>query len=228
MVTNSDNLGSSRSSMVAAAYRIVWKVVVGSAVAIGTTIALLAYGPLSTFMVFISSVCMGAVWIYVFTLDDSWEIRRVVELGVLAGLAVTAIAGFGAVIHAWAACLAGLLIAGSPVVLRWLRVIDSSQGPTSPSRFTTPRTPAGLTDLRTQPCHLDDAELCRAWRDTGQALSRRHSTRATMELVHYRLRCLDEIERRNPKASLDWLVDGPPLGVDARSYLPPGIHGRPC
>lgn len=224
MASNDGTVDSSRAGRAARAYRATWKAIVTCTVVLGLTVALMAYGPLPAALVFLSSACMGGIWVYVFTLDDDWNTRRVVEFGLLAGAATGAVAGLSTIIHGWVMAVAAVLIAGSPRVLTWLRITDF--GPASSSREPSPPDPSAPTDVRVPPSELTDAELCRAWRETGKALSRRHSTRVTMELVDYRVRCLDEIEHRNPEASIDWLVDGPPLGVDAKSYLPPGIHGR--
>lgn len=220
-----ETLKSPRRRRVGRVYLAIWKALVAATIVLGSVVALMAYGPLSAALVFTSSAFMAGIWIYVFTLDDHWETRSIVELGLLAAAAVTAVAGLSTVIGGWSAGIVVILVAVSPTVLRWLRIVEPASTASSTSRPPAP-SPVGPTDIRRRPMDLDDAELCRAWRDTGKAMGTRHSVRVTMELVEYRMLCLDEIERRNPKSSLDWLVDGPPLSVDAKSYLPPGIVGR--
>lgn len=204
-----------------------WQLTTTCALVTGTVLAIGSYGLLATTLVWASCAAMAWMWLFAFSATDHWPVRRVVEVSAFAGIVIAAIAGMSTTMGGWVLLLIALLAATSPLVVTWLADKRQRTARAAPAVSREVVVEAHVTDLRRAPEELDDADLCQAWCDTGAALKQRHSARSTLELVKYRARCLDELGRRNPTASSDWLGDGPPLGVDAKSYLPPGISGRP-
>jgi hypothetical protein len=66
---------------------------------------------------------------------------------------------------------------------------------------------------------LDDATLCRTWRESFHRVRRAHSVRELEGVVEQRRRCLDELERRSPDGFAAWIASGAQPGGDPSPFL---------
>jgi hypothetical protein len=71
---------------------------------------------------------------------------------------------------------------------------------------------AGIADL-------DDADLCRAWRESFAQLRSARSSTARLDVVERRQRYLDELQLRHPDGMASWLASGADAAGDPRPYL---------
>ena len=71
---------------------------------------------------------------------------------------------------------------------------------------------AGIADL-------DDAALCRAWRESFALLRSARSNTARLDVVERRQRYLDELQLRHPDGMASWLSSGADAAGDPRPYL---------
>lgn len=202
------------------AYCSAWTIITTLAVVVGIGAAMISLDLMAVASVFLAGIVIAGMFAVAFATGINGPWSKVAGYCTYGGVAAVAFFGLLALIGGWAVCLAMVLGSCAPRVLEWL---SSEDGGTSPSRVQGAASTPEVTDLRIQPASLDNAALPRAWRASGVALSKSRSPRSTLALVRYREQVLDELESRFPFASIKWLGEGPPPGVDVRTYLPPAI-----
>ncbi|QWZ09987.1 hypothetical protein KRR39_09780 [Nocardioides panacis] len=82
----------------------------------------------------------------------------------------------------------------------------AAEPPPTPGRTGAP--PQAPSSHRPQPRGLDDGTLCRLWRQSFWDLTGESTATGRLEIVAWRQRCLDEIERRDARALHAWLASG--------------------
>lgn len=199
-------------------YRSVWTKVTSLVVLAGVVAAFDAFEPIAVGSLFLVGVVIGWMFTLAVTLQGSNSRSRVLKCCMYTGACVVGFMGLLAMIGGWAVCLAMVLCGCAPRLLAWVSSNDDEAGT---GRRGSQGDPEVVTDLRIEPSALDNGSLCRVWHASGLALTKSRSASLTLALVCYREKCLDELERRFPFASMKWLDEGPPAGADVRTYLPP-------
>lgn len=204
------------------AFQPAWTAATSIVVLVSLAAAVYNLGPLSSLAVFATVSFLVWLCLFVGTSDTSEPGFDLVRWAWGIGAGVTAVAGLATLIGGWSLAVWFVVAISCPRLIVWARLPDTPAGEQS----TAKEKQAERISLNVPPVDLDDAALCAMWRDTGRVLARPLSTSTTLRVVEYRAACLDEIERRFPDAITDWLDHGPPLGVNPRTYLPPGLRSR--
>ena len=74
---------------------------------------------------------------------------------------------------------------------------------------------------------MTDAEICRAWRHTFEALQRARGLHLRAMIVETRQLLLDEVADRHPAQVQAWLESGAHAGSGPDRFIPRGDDGRP-
>lgn len=192
-----------------ATYGVVWRLVCGVIVALGLAIGL--------------AVLPGAVWLLAAFVavvasltalvgdepgrKEMEEPRHRVHLVltvITACLAAVAFAGLAVVLGAGALLPVILLLACSPLALRWSGGLLRRQAD---------------PPARSPDSGVSTSQLCREWLDSYQALTQATSATARVRIVMARERCLDELERRDPDGLQAWLASAASAGGDPSRFL---------
>jgi hypothetical protein len=197
------------------AYRVIWHCLAGLLCVVGVAAAVVVV-PVATLVAL--TICVGLVsgliGLSIFLIrEDEGEPqqhlpRRVVTVGCLGGVVAVAITGLQVVIGAVALALAAIFAAGSPTVVgSYLRRHRPATIHTSRSRA------AGEPELAA----FSNAELCRAWLNSFDALRVAATPSIRLQIVQARQAYLDELERRDPDGLRAWLEsNASPAGNPAR------------
>jgi hypothetical protein len=110
--------------------------------------------------------------------------------------------------------LFGAPVPGSPASQRLAE--DQARAPAPP---TAPRRAAPSPPSLARLDDLDDAALCRAWRESFGLLRAARSDSARLDVVERRQRYLDELQLRHPAGMASWLSSGADAAGDPRPYL---------
>ena len=126
--------------------------------------------------------------------------------------------------------LLGLTWSGWPALVRRLRPAKSSPRTDETGPTGTPGTCRRRRDSATAleiPDRIEDADLCLAWRSSFVALQRATTVESRLRIVLVRALYLDEMERSNPAAFVDWLSASPRAATSPRASLA-ADDGRPA
>ncbi len=154
---------------------------------------------------------------------------RIMQVGLLSGLAATAATGLVGALGATGLVVVLLLTLTSPalttrVLGRW-RALVNAPDVTEPSARSGPARPSQAElDLRTmKPTQdlgtLDDVALCLAWRRSFLLLEAAHTVADRVVVVEQRQRYLDELQRRCPQGLASWLGSGARASGNPLPYL---------
>ncbi|MFC0624512.1 hypothetical protein [Kribbella deserti] len=83
-------------------------------------------------------------------------------------------------------------------------------GDTAPAEQSSTAGPAGAKAVDDAEPSMSVGELCRIWRESGQALRRAHDAHDRETIAEVRRLCLNELERLNPEGFRRWLDAGAP------------------
>ncbi|WP_433158419.1 hypothetical protein [Kribbella sp. CA-247076] len=186
-----------------AAYRVIWRVVCGLLIAAGVVAGLFVL-PLKVW-VLVGLVAVFVAFLTVVSRSGKDRERSTPDVetllrALLAGVAVIAVLGLGAVLHGNVVLLLLLVGATSPRVVG--RVLPRVTGaPASPARAVSTR------------------QLCREWHDSYLSLRQARTPAARLRIVLARQQCLDELERRDPDGLQAWLASAASAGGDPARYL---------
>ena len=89
----------------------------------------------------------------------------------------------------------------------------------APAHQPAPRRAAPAQPSLARLDDLDDAALCRAWRESFGLLRAARSDTARLDVVERRQRYLDELQLRHPAGMASWLSSGADAAGDPRPYL---------
>lgn len=192
-------------------YGWLWESVASLMCLLGLAAGVSAIGLTATAVLFACGAAVGILVAYTYAMIEPLPIGSCLWCGLVAG-GFTA-GGIGGIPVFGPAWLAGLVVVGvtSPWmvrqlrllvfhpphwkdVLRWLDPAADDQNPTPPVG-----NPAELAELT-------DRDLCGMWRRSYLQLRRAPEAGARLELVRLRAACLDEMERRHPRAVTAWLA----------------------
>jgi hypothetical protein len=204
----------------------VWTATAATVIALGLFGSVAAWGPMPALAAFLSAATLGGVChlsIASLATPDTVAWRHIAVGALLVGAltlalgGLLAISGSGAV---WVVVLLGVTWSGWPAQLRRLRPARSSPRTPKPDRpaLPNPVTEAGHAALEI-PDRLEDADLCLAWRSSFVAMQRATTLDSRLRIVLIRALYLDEMERSNPAAFVDWLSASPRAATSPRASL---------
>lgn len=131
------------------------------------------------------------------------------------GLAALAAFGLGA---PWTLRRARALRASPPRLRDVLSYLDpGADEPRPQPAHDAARAQTGEAPL--VPAAMSDAELCATWRRSFPRLQRAHNVEVRLQVVQLRAACLDELERRHPRAFRAWLASGTRASGDPAPFL---------
>jgi hypothetical protein len=204
----------------------VWTATAATVIALGLFVSVVAWGPMPALATFLSAATLGGVChlsIASLATPDTVAWRHI-TVGALVVGALTlafggllAISGSGAV---WVVVLLGLTWSGWPALVGRLRPARWSPRPTKPDQpaLPDPVADAGHAALSI-PDRIEDADLCLAWRSSFVALQRATTLESRLRVVLIRELYLDEMERSNPAAFVDWLSASPRAATSPKASL---------
>jgi len=213
----------------------VWTAVTATVIALGLYASVHAWGPMPALATFLSAATLGGVChlsIASLATPDTVAWRHITVGALVVGaltLAVgglVAISGSGAV---WLMVLLGLTWSGWPALVRRVRPARSRPRTTKPDppALPEPVMETGQEISLEIPDRIEDADLCLAWRSSFVALQRATTVESRLRIVLVRALYLDELERSNPAAFVDWLSASPRAATSPRASLA-ADDGRPA
>jgi hypothetical protein len=163
-------------------------------------------------------------------------VPRMAAWGLLAGFVGSAAAGLVSALDVLGLLVVLVLVATCPSVHRMVRAawgtLFGAPAPGSPASQrlaedqartpvhpTAPRRAAPAPPSLARLDDLDDAALCRAWRESFGLLRAARSDTARLDVVERRQRYLDELQLRHPAGMASWLSSGADAAGDPRPYL---------
>ena len=233
----------------------IWRAAVGLLATIGLIASLVFVAPalgLAAFL--IAAATAGAIylsWGLGHELSSGELIRSTPRWGVIGGLIMLAICGYGASVGPETVVLLGLVVASSPPVAArlWPRLaMDATSRPQlsaapsprrvvvhSPRRSASPPValsppvdwpmPRYLAAVARSLCQLSDQELCLAWRRSFKQLQSATGADQRSAMADVRRAYLDELERRRPDAFVSWIASGARAASDpARFFIHRAQH----
>lgn len=228
------------------AYRSVWSVIAGAALALGLVISTQILTVAELVCVLIATVLIGNACALSYATVDSMRWRNVILAGPVLALITLATIGLVGVFEVVGLTLMVGLAVASPWLIGLLlkvpgyvgrergaptlAVPGSSSGPSTPTTTATARVvpleewmPRAVMPDMVDPLEvadvLDDLELCNAWHNSYLALQRAESPAARLEIVALRKLYLDSFERRDPRAFRAWMASGGRAAGDLSRYL---------
>jgi hypothetical protein len=238
-----------------ARYRVVWGSAVVVLATVGVLAAFMFVGLSSIVVAFLmGGIMVGSVQLSVGLAQERETpelVGSVVRWAVRAGFVVVAICGYATATGTATMALLLLIGATSPPVVRWLypntepaetkaRPVETADAPTvEPKRKRRRHKPAEPESAALEPeplpppapvelTELSEEELCLAWRRSFTELAHCTTDAQRLEVAARRTACLDELERRDPKAFAEWLESGPRAAGDPSKFFTPRTnHGGP-
>ena len=213
----------------------VWAAMTATVIAVGLYASVHAWGAMPALATFLSAATLGGVChlsIASLATPDNVAWRHITVGAVVVGALTLAVGGLvmisgsGAV---WVVVLLGLTWSGWPALVRRLRPARSSPRPAKPDQPAPPEPVAetGQAAALEIPDRIEDADLCLAWRSSFVALQRATTVESRLRIVLVRALYLDELERSNPAAFVDWLSASPRAATSPRASLA-ADDGRPA
>jgi hypothetical protein len=195
----------------------VWNVAVAVVAAIAATATLLAGG--SSVVAAVFGYAMFAFWVFAlcFLKDVAARWRELLTASAAFALSAAAAVGLFLLLGAWAILVVAVTIATHPSIVLGITRPDDWPWRGMPSKL-------GIRGVQetlalAHPRRLNDARLRDAWERTWIALQTADLA-ATLRLVDYRRRCLDEFERRHPVSFVSWFAAGAPNAATPAMRLP--------
>lgn len=204
----------------------VWTATAAGVIAIGLYASVRAWGPMPALATFLSAGTLGGVChlsVASLAMPEAVAWRHITVGALVVGALTMAVGGLVAMSGSgamWVVVLLGLTWSGWPGLVRRLRPSQSSP-PTTKADPPAPPEPvadAGHTSFEI-PDRLEDADLYLAWRSSFVALQRATTWESRLRIVRVRALYLDEMERSNPAAFVDWLSAGPRAATSPRGFL---------
>jgi hypothetical protein len=175
--------------------------------AVGTSCALAQWGVAGTlvgagFFTITGIALAGAWWT-----PQSRGFPAALGAGTMVGFALTAVMGAVAALGVLGLLFLLPFLAIQPLISTVARsyVRDRFHAPGVPRRL-------GLEQL-------DDAALCRTWRESFKDVESASSPVSWIGAVEQRRRCLDELQRRSPEGVAAWLASGASAAGDPLPFL---------
>jgi hypothetical protein len=195
-------------------------------VALGLYASVQAWGAMPALATFLSAATLGGVChlsVSSLATPDTVAWRHITVGALVVGALTLAVCGLVAMAGSgamWVMVLLGLTWSGWPRLVRRLRPARSSPRTTEPDQPALPEPVAetGQTSLEI-PDRIEDADLCLAWRSSFVALQRATTVESRLRIVLVRALYLDELERSNPAAFVDWLSASPRAATSPRASL---------
>jgi hypothetical protein len=214
-------------------YRSVWTASAATVVALGLVASVSAWGAMPALATFLSAATLGGIChlcVTSLTLPDTVAWRRISVGALVVGALTLALAGLMAMFGAaamWVVVLLGLTWSGWPALVRRLRPSHAhsrhSRRPVAQTDEPPPAEPVaepGHASFEI-PDGIEDADLCLAWRSSFVALQRATTLESRLRVVLVRALYLDEMERSNPAAFVDWLSTSPRAATSPRVSFTP-------
>lgn len=204
----------------------VWSAMTGTVIALGLYASVHAWGSMPALATFLSAATLGGVChlsIASLATPDTVAWRHITVGALVVGALTLAVGGLVAIAGSaavWVMVLLGLTWSGWPALVRRLRPARSSPRTTKPDHPALPEPVAetGQASLEI-PDRIEDADLCLAWRSSFVALQRATTVESRLRIVLVRALYLDELERSNPAAFVDWLSASPRAATSPRASL---------
>jgi hypothetical protein len=188
-----------------------------------------AMGWSSTAVLFGCAAAMGFLSAMTYAMVEPYPYGEWVWTGLVAGSLTLGALGTCCLVGPMG--LLGILALGgtAPWTLRRLRQLVISPPTWSDVvRLLDPDAEAGehrpepRTVTRPTPATMTDQELCVAWRRSFVQLERARTSAEALPVVQLRARCLEELERRHPRAVRAWLASGTRASGDPTPFLETG------
>lgn len=214
-------------------YRDLWVITATATTTLGIWAALMTW-PLLELLIAFTFVAVSAAGMHAAIQVTDAPLRLGKSLAVGAGIATGVIGAVGLALLIHGAALLVLLaaVASHPAAVSWLQRhlqgVRHTPGASQPSQTKPaehrqppePASPLAVADVELPvDVSLDDAALCRAWRQSYRALHRASSLLELVHIVNARRDYLDELERRNPSGLEAWLASGPHPASDPSRYI---------
>jgi hypothetical protein len=195
-------------------------------IALGLYASVHAWGAMPALATFLSAATLGGVChlsIASLATPDTVAWRHITVGALVVGALTVAVGGLVAISGAgavWVMVLLGLTWSGWPALVRRLRPARPRPRTTKPDQPAIPEpvAEAGQASLEI-PDRIEDADLCLAWRSSFVALQRATTVESRLRVVLVRALYLDEMERSNPAAFVDWLSASPRAATSPRASL---------
>jgi hypothetical protein len=204
----------------------VWTATAATVIAVGLFGSVAAWGPMPALATFLSAATLGGVChlsIVSLATPDTVAWRHITAGALVVGALALALGGLLAISGGavWVVVLLGLTWSGWPALVRRLRPSKSSTRTTKRDQpaLPDPVADAGHAALEI-PDRIEDADLCLAWRSSFVAMQRATTLESRLRVVLIRALYLDEMERSNPAAFVDWLSASPRAATSPRASLP--------
>lgn len=199
--------------------RSVWSICAHVTVAVGLVCTVARWGwvgPISAALLLAIMVASAAAAMLA---TDTRELPRMMLIGLVAGVGLTAMGGLVAVFEVTGLCVVLLVVATCPAVHARVRRVWRSLTATADAAEADPTAEVHSTREDVQLPHhtatlpedlgsLDDVALCLAWRRSFLLLQAARSVEDRMIVVEQRRQCLEELERRCPGGVEAWLSSG--------------------
>jgi hypothetical protein len=203
-------------------------------IALGLYASVHAWGAMPALATFLSAATLGGVChlsIASLATPDTVAWRHITVGALVVGALTLAVGGLVAVSGSgalWVMVLLGLTWSGWPALVRRLRPPKPRARQTKPDQPANPEPVAetGQSSLEI-PDRIEDADLWLAWRSSFVALQRATTVESRLRVVLIRALYLDEMERSNPAAFVDWLSASPRAATSPRASLA-ADDGRPA
>jgi hypothetical protein len=203
-------------------------------IAVGLYASVHAWGPMPALATFLSAATLGGVChlsVASLATPDTVAWRHITVGALVVGALTLAVGGLVAVSGSgavWVVVLLAVTWSGWPALVRRLRPARPRARTTKPDQPALPERSAetGQASLEI-PDGIEDADLCLAWRSSFVALQRATTVESRLRIVLIRALYLDEMERSNPAAFVDWLSTSPRAATSPRVSLA-ADDGRPA
>lgn len=204
----------------------VWTAAAATVIALGLYASVYAWGPMPALATFLSAATLGGVChlsVASLATPDAVAWRHITVGALVVGALTLALGGLVAISGSgamWVVVLLGLTWSGWPTLVRRLRPARSTPRTTKPDQPALPDPVADDGHAAFEiPDGIEDADLCLAWRSSFVALQRATTVESRLRIVLVRALYLDEMERSNPAAFVDWLSASPRAATSPRASL---------
>ena len=212
-----------------------WSAMTATVIALGLYASVHAWGAMPALATFLSAATLGGVChlsVASLATPDTVAWRHITVGALVVGALTLAVGGLMAMSGSgamWVLVLLCVTWSGWPALARRLRPARSAPRTTKPDQPAPPE-PVAETgpELSLEiPDRIEDADLCLAWRSSFVALQRATTVESRLRIVLIRALYLDELERSNPAAFVDWLSASPRAATSPRASLA-ADDGRPA